>query len=719
MMKSALKVCRPHLVGWIGVWLGVALCAGRALAGQVIVEPTVEYFDVPTANSFPDTIAAGPLGDLWFTENDASRIGRIDANHVITEFPLPGPAHRSPAVITAGPDNNLWFTELEGAIGRITPSGDITEFILPTELARPLAITAGPDGNLWFTQVGLSSAATGVRGVIGGSIGRITPNGTVSDFVVDDPGYFITRGPDNALWYTTLGIGRITTAGQSQTFDAGGDSIGITAGPDGALWFTRQDPPSIHRITTSGQVTDFPDVVLDGEPTIIIRGPEDNLWFTTHNGGIWRMNLAGTAQEMLSLDETHTAEYLTVGVDGGLWFTQPNVNRIGRVDSLPFGFLNVPDSAPLGLAHGADDSVWYADAGGNRIGRIGANGSILQQELGGGHTPTAVAVDPDGSAWFTDQEANSIGHITMSGELAQFAIPSPPSTPQDIVRGPDGNYWFTEFDADSIGRITPQGFIKRFPIAANLGAADVGPRVAVDTRNPQSIAVGPDGNLWFTEPGLNKIGRMTTSGEVVEFSVPTANSEPWGIAAGWDGDMYFTENKAGRVARITTEGVVTELGTAVSGSLPEYITLGPDGAMWFTELAANRLGRIARDGRITKFDLPGADSGPTGIVGRNDGRLFFGVYDLSQVGYVDLAAAEPTHTPGPTPTPTPILGILCPGDCDGDGVVTINELITAVNIALGNARTTACSNADIDGDGSVTVNEIVAGVISVLESCVS
>jgi streptogramin lyase len=33
---------------------------------------------------------------------------------------------------------------------------------------------------------------------------------------------------------------------------------------------------------------------------------------------------------------------------------------------------------------------------------------------------------------------------------------------------------------------------------------------------PQGIAVGADGNLWFTEFGANQVGRITTAGVVTE-----------------------------------------------------------------------------------------------------------------------------------------------------------------------------------------------------------
>ncbi len=51
-----------------------------------------------------------------------------------------------------------------------------------------------------------------------------------------------------------------------------------------------------------------------------------------------------------------------------------------------------------------------------------------------------------------------------------------------------------------------------------------------------------------------------------------------------------------------------------------------------------------------------------------------------------------------------------PGDCDGNGQVTIDELVVGVRIALGDAPSTACAAFDTDGDGTVTIAELVAAV---------
>lgn len=60
-----------------------------------------------------------------------------------------------------------------------------------------------------------------------------------------------------------------------------------------------------------------------------------------------------------------------------------------------------------------------------------------------------------------------------------------------------------------------------------------------------------DNALWFTEYFGNRIGRITTSGQVTVFPLLTAYSRPTGIAAGPYGAMWCTEfgsNSIGRIA---------------------------------------------------------------------------------------------------------------------------------------------------------------------------
>ena len=72
-----------------------------------------------------------------------------------------------------------------------------------------------------------------------------------------------------------------------------------------------------------------------------------------------------------------------------------------------------------------------------------------------------------------------------------------------------------------------------------------------------------------------------------------------------------------------------------------------------------------------------------------------------------------TRTPGPTRTP----GGVCPGDCNGDDTVAVNELVTGVSTALGSTAADVCPAVDSNGDGQVSINELIAAVTSLLDGC--
>ncbi len=59
----------------------------------------------------------------------------------------------------------------------------------------------------------------------------------------------------------------------------------------------------------------------------------------------------------------------------------------------------------------------------------------------------------------------------------------------------------------------------------------------------------------------------------------------------------------------------------------------------------------------------------------------------------------------------------CVGDCDGGGQVTVDEILTMVNIALGNAGVGTCAAGDANADGRIMVDEILTAVHNALNGC--
>ena len=68
------------------------------------------------------------------------------------------------------------------------------------------------------------------------------------------------------------------------------------------------------------------------------------------------------------------------------------------------------------------------------------------------------------------------------------------------------------------------------------------------------------------------------------------------------------------------------------------------------------------------------------------------------------------------PYPASSASVFCHGDCDGSGDVTVNEIISLVNIALGNAKLSDCTNGILSG-ADVDVVLIIQAVNNALDRC--
>jgi Ca2+-binding EF-hand superfamily protein len=66
------------------------------------------------------------------------------------------------------------------------------------------------------------------------------------------------------------------------------------------------------------------------------------------------------------------------------------------------------------------------------------------------------------------------------------------------------------------------------------------------------------------------------------------------------------------------------------------------------------------------------------------------------------------RTPGP-----------CVGDCDGDGAISISELIRGVAIALGNVAYATCPVFDPNMDGIVQIGELIRAANGALDGCIA
>ena len=220
--------------------------------------------------------------------------------------------------------------------------------------------------------------------------------------------------------------------------------------------------------------------------------------------------------------------------------------------------------------------------------------------------------------------------FAATGDVTEFSAGiTPGSQPQGIAVGPDGNLWFTEPAGHRIGRITPAGVVTEFPLSADA--------------TPVGITVGPDGNLWFTEgAGPGWLGRISTSGVVEEYPRPGAEaaSNLQGIVTGPDGNLFVADPSG--VIRIYTATAARWPAYAFSGRA-RAIATGPDGNLWAPlEAFSGSTGKIARlspDDTLQDSLPGGTTSAATGerdaITVGPDGNLWFTEWEGPRIIRVD------------------------------------------------------------------------------------
>ncbi len=201
--------------------------------------------------------------------------------------------------------------------------------------------------------------------------------------------------------------------------------------------------------------------------------------------------------------------------------------------------------------------------------------------------------------------------LQVTGMVTEFPLPNPGSGPTTLALAPDGTVWFTESAGNRIGRMSPDGTgLKEFALPN-------------PNSSPRIIALGADNNMWFSEHTGNRIGRITPEGVITEFPIPTPNSQPRAIALGADGNIWFGEFAGGKIGRISPAGVITEFAIPTPDSGPRALAAGPDGNIWFSEFNTNKIGRMTPSGQVTEFELPRPNSGPGDITAGSDGHMWF------------------------------------------------------------------------------------------------
>jgi streptogramin lyase len=296
------------------------------------------------------------------------------------------------------------------------PVGMLKQFKVPTANSQPRAITSGSDGNRWFTE---GTEFTGAPA----KIGRITPTGAVTEFPVDCNGCIITdiaRGLGDTLYFTSndASLGSISTAGQQldsvplPNSNALGGNLAVH-GDD--VWITDFNSDSLWRYNvTSGQFTQFPVP----EPADVAVDSLGRVWFTAPlDGAIDRLDPATGAVTSTDAAGLIPRE-LAVATDGQIWFTARFTPQgVGRLDpnTTPHVVTTFPltNVGPQGIAASPGGSIWFTQTTRGNIASINNAGVITEAKTVKGSEPFGITVAANGDPWYTMMSANKIATVQL------------------------------------------------------------------------------------------------------------------------------------------------------------------------------------------------------------------------------------------------------------------------------------------------------------------
>jgi virginiamycin B lyase len=98
---------------------------------------------------------------------------------------------------------------------------------------------------------------------------------------------------------------------------------------------------------------------------------------------------------------------------------------------------------------------------------------------------------------------------TLNVQIKEYEVPTARSRPHDPALAPDGSLWYTGQGANKLGRLDPKtGEFKEYPLKTRGSG-------------PHGLVADKEGNIWFTAISGGYIGKLNPkSGEITEYRPP-------------------------------------------------------------------------------------------------------------------------------------------------------------------------------------------------------
>jgi streptogramin lyase len=242
---------------------------------------TLKQFKTPTADIFPNQIAQGSDGNMWFTGSPGTAdhfVARITPDGDITEFAACSSCF--PDDIAQGPDGILYFTNNDALLGRITTAGEVLTGGSPGLATHGSRLAIHAD-TVWITDF-VSDAVWryDITAETFTSIAPPTPNSNPGDIAVDANGvvWFAETSPLPGAIASYDPAANVFT--ETPVPAGAGFPSSVAVAADGTVWYAKAQGDRVGRLDpVTREITEFP-VGAGDRPAEIAASPDGSLWFT-------------------------------------------------------------------------------------------------------------------------------------------------------------------------------------------------------------------------------------------------------------------------------------------------------------------------------------------------------------------------------------------------------------------------------------------------------
>jgi virginiamycin B lyase len=256
--------------------------------------------------------------------------------------------------------------------------------------------------------------------------------------------------------------------------------------------------------------------------------------------------------------------------------------------------------------------------------------------------PFSAAPDKNGYFWIPNFGiANRITRLDpKTGEMQDYPVPNVGTAAvHSAVPAADGTVWLTEQGSNKIGRWDPHTRkIVEFQDAYLPG------RVGYGAGSKHTLRFDPDGNVWASGNPLTKFDRRTR--KFTRFSeVPDA----YDVKTGNDGNIWFTSPDSDQIGRIDYRTLKVSLWTVPTpASYPRRMQVDADGIVWFGEFNAGKMGRFdPKTQTFSEYLLPGPEPTPYGLGIDAQHYIWYASYRMDLLGRFDPRTGTTVEYPFP------------------------------------------------------------------------